>query len=104
MPIPGDKRAWDACIDQLAGLAPVMPVEADTRLLDVQAQVRRIMIKLRDSGLEAVLFVLADTRRNREAVSAAGSALMADFPVGPRPALKSLAEGRHPGGSALVLL
>jgi hypothetical protein len=73
-------------------------------MLDIQAQVRRVMLKLRDSGLGAVLFVLADTRRNRAALGASGAALSADFPVPARRALKALAEGQHPEGSALVLL
>jgi transcriptional regulator with XRE-family HTH domain len=104
LPIPGDQRAWDAMISNLVGAASELPVDVDTRMLDIQAQVRRVMLKLRDTGLEGVLFVLADTRRNREALAASGAALLADFSVSPRRALRALADGRHPGGSALVLL
>jgi transcriptional regulator with XRE-family HTH domain len=104
LPISGDQRAWDAMISKLTGVAFELPVDVDTRMLDIQAQVRRVMLKLRDSGLGAVLFVLADTRRNRAALGASGAALSADFPVPARRALKALAEGQHPEGSALVLL
>jgi transcriptional regulator with XRE-family HTH domain len=104
LPIVGDQRAWDAVIGGLTGPAAQLPVDADTRLVDGQGQVRRVMLKLRDSGLDHVLFVVADTRHNREAVRAASSSLLADFPVSPRLALRALASGRHPGGSAIVLL
>ena len=104
LPIPGDQRAWDAIIDRLRGLARHLPVEADTRLVNGQDQLRRVMLKLRDSGFDHVLFLLADTRMNREALAATASTFAVDFPVSPRRALAALATGEHPGGSALVLL
>jgi transcriptional regulator with XRE-family HTH domain len=104
LPIQGDQRAWDGFIDRLTGVASNIPVEADTRLVDGQGQLRRVMIKLRDSGLEHVLLVLADTRSNREALAATASTFAVDFPVSPRRALAALAAGEHPGGSALLLL
>jgi hypothetical protein len=104
LPITGDQRAWDAMIDALRGITPLLPVEAESRLIDGQAQIRRIMLKLRDSGLEHVLVVIADTRRNRDAVAAAASTILADFPVPQRRAMAALAAGEHPGGSALILL
>ncbi len=104
LPIAGDQRAWDAMIDRLLGLADRLPVEAESRLVDVQAQVRRIMLKVRDGGLEHVLVIVSDTRRNRDAISGAASSLLGNFPIPPRRALASLAAGRHPGGSSIVLL
>jgi transcriptional regulator with XRE-family HTH domain len=104
LPIPGDQRAWDAMIDRLFGISPFLPVEAESRLIDGQAQVRRVMLKLRDSGLEHVLLVVSDTKRNRDALAAAASTILADFPVSPRRALAALGTGQHPGGSALVVL
>jgi transcriptional regulator with XRE-family HTH domain len=103
LPIVGDQRAWDAMIDRLRGVSSELPVEVDTRLIDGQSQVRRVMLKLRDSGLEYVLYVLADTRANREALALA-PAIRSDFPVSPRRAMAALNAGEHPGGSALVLL
>ena len=104
LPIPGDQRAWDGFIDRLTGVASNLPVEADTRLIDGQGQLRRVLLKLRDSGLEYVLLILADTRTNREALAATASTFAVDFPVSPRRALTALGAGEHPGGSALLLL
>ena len=104
LPMPGDQRAWDAVIDRLRGIAPILPVEAESRFVDGQAQVRRIMLKLRDSGLDSVLLVVSDTRANRRAIAGTGSILLADFPIPARRSLRALAAGEHPGGSAIVLL
>ena len=104
LPILGDQRAWDGFIDRLTGVANQLPVEAESRLIDGQGQLRRVMLKLRDSGLEHVLLLLADTRLNRAAVAATAAAFAVDFPVSPRRALAALAAGQHPGGSAVVLL
>ena len=104
LPIAGDQRAWDAMIDKLTGISPVLPVEAESRLVDGQAQIRRIMLKLRDSGLDHVLLAVADTHHNRDALAAAATTILADFPIPPRRALAALAAGEHPGGSAVVLL
>lgn len=104
LPIVGDQRAWDALIGGLTGLMPELPVDADTRLVDRQAQVRRLMLKLRDSGFDAVLWVIADTRGDRDALAAGASTILPDFPISARKALGALADGRHPGGSAVVLI
>ena len=104
LPTFGDQRAWDALIGGLRGGAAQLPVDADTRLVDSQAQIRRMMLKLRDSGFDSVLWVLADTHANRDAVSAGASTILPDFPVSARKALAALAAGQHPGGSALVLI
>jgi transcriptional regulator with XRE-family HTH domain len=106
LPIPGDLRAWDGWIAGFLeprdgdGLA----VDAETRLHDVQALLRRLALKARDAGVDSVLLVLADTRSNRQAVAGAADLLRATFPVSARSALAALAEGRHPGGSAIVFL
>jgi transcriptional regulator with XRE-family HTH domain len=104
LPIPGDQRAWDQVITGFDPPARALPVEAETRFIDAQAQTRRIMLKLRDSGLSAVLVVVADTRRNRAALAEARVVLAADFPLSARQILSALAAGRHPGGSGIVLL
>ena len=104
LPITGDKRAWDAMIDRLRGSSSLLPVEAESRFVDAQGQVRRITLKLRDSGLNHVLVVVSDTRANREALAATPSVLLADFPIPGRRALRALAAGDHPGGSTIVLL
>lgn len=102
--IAGDQRAFDGEIGDLIGDARSLPVEAETRIHDLQAQTRRIATKLQDSDHQWVLVVVADTRTNRAAIRAARQAINELFPVPPREALAALAEGRHPGGSALVFL
>ncbi|MEX1172658.1 MAG: helix-turn-helix transcriptional regulator [Chloroflexota bacterium] len=109
LPVVQDQRAWDAVIRGLVtpdGSAPAddLPVEAETRLVDLQAQVRRIMLKARDAGVVAVLLVVADTNRNRDVLAASAALLKASFPISGRQAMAALREGRHPGGSAIVVL
>jgi hypothetical protein len=81
-----------------------MPAEVETRIHDAQAQVRRITLKMRDSGTDAVIVVVADTPLNRRAVAAAAPMLSGTFPVTARKALAALAEGRYPGGSCLLFI
>lgn len=105
LPIAGDLRAWDGWIDGLvsgAGRTVGLPVEAETRLADFQAQTRRLILKMRDGGAEHALLVVADTRSNRAAVAGARAAASDLFPVSARSAFAALADGTHPGGSALV--
>jgi hypothetical protein len=105
LPDPGDQRAWDGVIVGLdGGPATRLPFDAETRLVDVQAQHRRLNLKLRDSGFDAVLWLVARTRHNRDVLDAAAASLNADFPVSARRALAALDAGRHPGGSAIVLI
>jgi hypothetical protein len=83
---------------------PALPVDADTRIVDIQAQTRRLSLKARDTDLDAVIWLLADTAHNRAAVRSAAAILHATFPVSARRALTALGAGRHPGGSAVILL
>jgi hypothetical protein len=102
--IEGDLRAWDAVILGFVPAADPLHAEGETRLYDAQAQLRRIALKARDSGVDTVLLVIADTPRNRAAVRAAGEMITESYPIPPRVALAALAAGRHPGGSALVFV
>jgi transcriptional regulator with XRE-family HTH domain len=104
LPIEGDLRAWDAVIAGFEPTGDPLHAEAETRLYDAQAQLRRIALKARDSGVEIVLLVLADTPRNRAAVQAAGRVIVDTYPVPSREALRALRQGRHPGGSALIFV
>ena len=99
LPIPGDRRAWDAMI---RGVGWQIPVEAETRPRDMQALDRRIALKLRDSGLENVILLLLDSAANRRLLRS--GALPARYGIRGRSALARLAEGQYPGGSAVVLL
>jgi transcriptional regulator with XRE-family HTH domain len=111
LPIDGDQRSWDGWISGFRDPGPGggavgggLPLDAETRLHDVQALLRRLALKLRDSSMEHVVLVVSDTRSNRQAVAAASDILATTFPISPRRALACLAAGRHPGGSALIFL
>ena len=97
--LANDLRAWDAVIRAESWS---IAVEAETRLGDLQAIERRLALKQRDGQMDAVILLLANTRHNR--LVAASPALAARFAVRGRDALASLEGGRHPGGSALILL
>jgi transcriptional regulator with XRE-family HTH domain len=103
VPIPrlGDLRSWDVEIDAL----PIrIGVEAETRMHDFQALDRRIMLKQRDSGVDHVLLILADSRANRAFLREFDDALRANYPLDGSVALAALAAGRDPGGNAIALL
>ncbi len=101
--IPGDLRAFDL----LLGLGAVrIFVEVITRLTDAQAQLRSIQLKLRDGGVPAgrLLIVVAESKHNREALRAVRDLLADEFPVPGRALWAALAEGRDPGGNAIVVV
>jgi transcriptional regulator with XRE-family HTH domain len=109
IPIPGDLRSADGVVDRLRS-DPVRPgrnvaaiIEAETRVGDVQVVIRRLRAKQRDLGVERAVLLLSDTRHHR-ALVAAEPTLRAAFPVSQRVALRALAEGRDPGGDAILLL
>lgn len=99
-----DQRAWDGVLSGFVDGGAPLRVEAETRIHDAQAQLRRITLKLRDDDAEHVLLVVADTPRNRAAVRAMGSVVVESFPAPARVTLAALAVGSYPGGSALVFL
>ncbi|MGK2851933.1 MAG: XRE family transcriptional regulator [Candidatus Limnocylindrales bacterium] len=97
-----DARAWDAVID---GTGCVDAVEAETRFVDTQATERRIALKMRDDPTVAhVILLLADTRLNRRTPAEVRESLRATYPIDGRVALARIAEGRCPGGNAIVVL
>lgn len=100
LPIEGDLRAWDAVI---AATAWHLPVEAETVIDDIQALERRLALKRRDGGVDHVILLAADTRRNRRALAAAPASFV-DLPLRTREILAALGDGRDPGGSGIVIL
>jgi transcriptional regulator with XRE-family HTH domain len=100
IPIPGDLRSADGVA---AGGGFDAVVEAETRLHDVQATLRRLRAKQRDLEATRAILLVADTRHNR-AVIAAVPDLLRQFPVGTRACLVALAKGRDPGADCLVIL
>lgn len=103
LPIVGDKRAWDA-VGTHATTGLVIHVEAETRLEDIQALLRRLSLKCRDGAAERLVLVVADTRNNRDVMRAAARELAAAFPVDARRGLSLLAAGVDPGGNVLLVL
>ena len=97
----GDRRAFDAVLQSSDG---AIAIEAVTRLVDAQAQVRAILLKQRDAAIACVVVVMADTRHNREAVPHAEPTLGPAFPLRGHAVLRALRAGRVPSGNGLLLL
>lgn len=99
--IERDLRAWDAVI---GGRGWQVPVDAETRLRDIQALARREALKRRDDGAETMILLVADTRHNRQVVRLAKPDLVADFPVTGAAILAALSKAERPTGSGIVFL
>jgi hypothetical protein len=100
-PGPGDPRHWDLLLrlgDQRVG------VDAETRIRDVQALVRRARTRLRDGGVDYLLLVLGDSAVNRRLVGELRQALGADFVTPPRGILRALRGGRPIPGDGVLLV
>lgn len=100
IPIAGDLRAADACIELSQVL---MLIEAETRLTDVQAVERKSTLKQRDIDADRLILLVADTPHNR-AVLRLHPELAERFPVTTRRCLAALGRAEDPGGDAIVLL
>jgi transcriptional regulator with XRE-family HTH domain len=99
--IERDLRAWDAVV---GGRGWQVPVDAETRLRDVQALVRREALKRRDDGAEIMILLVADTRHNRQVVRLAKPDLVGDFPIPGNVVLAALSRTERPTGSGIVFL
>lgn len=98
---PGDLRAWDAVVGR-DGWS--VPIDAESRLRDVQAMSRREALKRRDDGAATLVLLVADTRHNRRVLRLARADLAGDFPVAGRTILAALRRGEPPAGSGVLLL
>jgi transcriptional regulator with XRE-family HTH domain len=98
--IEGDLRAWDAVI---RGPGWTAGIEAETVLDDLQAVERRLSLKQRDGGVDLVILLVAETRRNRAAL-AAGRAAFAPLSRDARMVLAAIAAGERPESSAVIVL
>jgi hypothetical protein len=101
LPIPGDRRAWDA-VCRFGDRA--IAIEAEMRLGDLQALERRINLKRRDAGIDTVIMLIADTHGNRRHLADHREGLRAGFPLEGRAILSALRAARAPEGSGIVLL
>jgi transcriptional regulator with XRE-family HTH domain len=100
IPLPGDPRSADGVA---AGMNVDAVVEAETRLDDVQAVVRRLRAKQRDLGTTRAILLVADTRHNRDVIREV-QALREEFPVPPRACLLALGRDDDPGGDCLLMM
>ena len=100
MPRAGDLRAWD----ELLRGAVTIGVDAETRPNDLQAVTRSIAAKQRDSGVDRVVLLVADTSTNRRMLRGHIGMLRQTFPLDTRSCLAALGAGRDPGADALVVL
>ncbi|MFL5727682.1 MAG: helix-turn-helix domain-containing protein [Chloroflexota bacterium] len=98
---PGDRRAWDA---EVRGASWRVGIDAETRLRDIQAVTRRVVLKARDDEADIVVLLVAATRHNRHILRLAADDLAGSFPVHGRSILAALASGTRPPGSGAVLL
>jgi len=101
MPIPGDRRAWDAGV-VIAGRRA--GCEAEMQLLDLQALERRLALKLRDGDVDQLLLIVADTVRNRSVLRLHREELRTLLPLDAREILASLRAGSLPPASGIVVL
>jgi transcriptional regulator with XRE-family HTH domain len=102
IPLAGDLRAWDVLMT-ISGSNRV-GVAAETRLRDWQALLRAERLKARDSGVDRLILVLANTVANREAVRMAGATLATQLPLDGRTILAALRAGRDPGGDGILFV
>jgi transcriptional regulator with XRE-family HTH domain len=99
--IERDLRAWDAVV---GGPGWRVPVDAETRLRDVQALARREALKRRDDGAETMILLVADTRHNRQVIRLAKADLVGDFPITGASVLAAVCNGQRPAGSGILFL
>ncbi|HEY6571065.1 MAG TPA: helix-turn-helix transcriptional regulator [Candidatus Limnocylindrales bacterium] len=101
LPIPGDRRAWDAVI-RLDGRRA--GCEAETRLADVQALERRLALKARDGDVDVLILIVADTTHNRVVLEQQREALRGLLPLDGRDVRRALREGRLPHAGGLIVV
>lgn len=101
LPIPGDRRAWDALI---RGDPWQYGLEAETAPRDSQSLVRRVQLKERDGRVDGVILLLRATLQSRRFVRQAGDLLRSAFPVDGSRAIELLRAGVDPGGNAVIVL
>lgn len=99
--IPGDHRAWDAIARHDT---VVIGFEAETRLYDVQAQVRRAQAKWQTGTVGRLIVVVSATRHNHAVLREVRPLLMSDLPLETRAVMAALTSGRDPGANGLIVL
>ena len=101
LPNAGDRRSWDLL---LRSVGQLVGVEAETRVRDIQALVRRIRERELDGGVDQIVLVLAESAFNRRLLPELLEALGPRFATPPRNLLRSLRAGQPLPGSGVVLI
>jgi hypothetical protein len=99
LPNAGDQRAWDALI---RGDGWRYGVECEMNPIDGQVALRRLTLKQKDGLVDGVILLVPDTRQVRLFKREFAGALKDMFPVSGSRALARLADGKDPGGSAII--
>ncbi len=94
-------RAWDA---ELVTTSDTCKVEAETALHDLQATDRKIALKMADDGVDRVILLVAQTRRNRRVLGEFRELTRARYPLDTRSVVRELRAGRLPQQSGIILL
>jgi transcriptional regulator with XRE-family HTH domain len=101
LPTLGDRRSWDLLLritGQLVG------IEAETRVRDIQAFVRRVRERELEGGTDTIVIVLAESAHNRRVLPQLLAALGPRYSTSARVLLKALREGKPLAGSGVVLI
>jgi transcriptional regulator with XRE-family HTH domain len=101
LPIPGDRRPWDALVILRARRAGC---ECETRLRDAQAVERRLALKARDGKVDVALLVVPATRANRRFLEQHREQLRGLLPLDSRQVLDAFRRGELPGRSGIVIV
>lgn len=101
LPLPRDPRAWDVVATDALGSAAF---EAETRVTDGQALLRRLSLKRRDGGVDRLILVVANRRANRTAIRTIRELMRTDFPLDDRAILDALRSGRLPAAGGVLFL
>ncbi len=96
-----DLRAWDAVIT-LGGKA--VALEAESRVGDVQALLRRLELKRRDGAVDRLLLLLNNTAHHRALLAEHGPTFRAQFPGSARAVMRALRSGLVPSEDAILIL
>ena len=103
VPLEGDRerRAWDG---ELEVRGETCKLEAETVLHDLQALDRRIARKMRDDGVNQVVLLVADTRRNRWVMREFQALIRERYPLSTREVMTALSSGRLPRASGCAVV
>ena len=102
-PSEGDPRSWDLLLRHPT-MHYLIGVEAETRIRDLQALVRRTRERAHDGGADHLLIVLSDSATNRRLVQDLKDALGDEFQTPASSILAALSRVSQLPGSGIVLL